>query len=43
MSNLEEDKLIKTNLALFNFQDEKEIKFMEIWHLTKVTMEDVIY
>ena len=43
MSSLEEEKLIKTNLALFNFQDEKERKFMEIWHLTKVTMEDVSY
>ena len=43
MNCIEEEKLIRTNLDLFNFQEEKERKFLEIWHVTKITMEEVIY
>jgi len=41
MFSVEEEKLIKGNVELFNFHEEKEKRFLEIWESTKKTMEEV--
>jgi hypothetical protein len=41
MFSVDEGKLIKANVDLFNFHEEKEKRFLEIWESTKKTMEEV--